>query len=94
MNIASSTPANTVKRDYWLPIFMIVLIAVAYSPVIVISAIWEMAVQAIGGPERGQSTNLDKLQPHFDRRLSPLSRSRLSALISRWYPSKRGECPF
>jgi hypothetical protein len=52
MNIASSTPANTVKRDYWLPILMIVLIAVAYSPVIVISAIWEKAVQAIGGTER------------------------------------------
>ena len=45
MNIESSAPANTVKRDYWLPILMIVLVAVAYSPVIVISAIWEMAVR-------------------------------------------------
>ena len=53
MNIESSTPANTVKRDYWLPILMIVLIAVAYSPVIVISAIWEMAVQATGAARAG-----------------------------------------
>jgi hypothetical protein len=64
MNIASSTPANTVKRDYWLPILMIVLIAVAYSPVIVISAIWEMAVQATSAARAGYFA---LTQPDADR---------------------------